>query len=63
MYKNTRIIKICERCKTKLNRKFQFKDYLPIITDGWHSEKGKLLCPSCYSHYIHIFEKFMRNEI
>lgn len=60
---DNKITKICERCNATLIREWQIKDYLPIITDGWRSPNGKLICPQCYTHGLILFEKFMKREI
>jgi len=65
MYKKSenKISKTCDRCNTTLTRDWEFKDYLPIITDGWHTTRGKLICPQCFSHGLILFEKFMKREL
>lgn len=60
---DNKITKVCERCNATLTRDWQIKDYLPVITDGWHTTQGKLICPQCFSHGLVLFEKFMKREI
>lgn len=58
-----RITKTCDRCNTTISRDWQFKDYLPINTDGWHTKLGKMICPTCYAHGLILFDKFMKGDL